>query len=461
LLFNSGLGIEISDHQVNLVYLKASFKGIAPAAEYSFSLDADQPQKERLEDIAGFINGFIREHRISAAHIHLGIPGDLAILRQIDFPLAVKENLRETLEYEMEKYVPLPTAEICFDFQVIFEDKAAEKLTVLLVVVRREDIAPYLQLADFVEKGISGIEITPAALSNYYLDRMRDCGDSAVIVYAKDRGVDVVYVKQGALVYSRTMGKTAGGDGGPSSVTAHLMKARGVFEDPDQRIPLVVLGDAVADEITGDIADQLRFDVVKPAIHQMGVSAERYVPAFGLALKGIQNLPVQVNLMPPGKRRKPDKTGRMVMLALCVLLVLSGVVWSVSHVISARRTLNGLDAALDRLRAEAAAVERIEAQSAKIRERIDYLASLRTGNQYAMDVLKELSSVFPMTAWVNSFKLSGNELSLYGAAESASELISILEEVPMFTDVRFLSTIRKGKDGREIFRIGLRISGHR
>ncbi len=459
MLFKSGVGIEIRNNQVNLVYLKASFKGITLAAESGLSLDPDKPEKERLNEAAAFINEFTRTHRISATPIYMGIPGELAVLRRIELPWAVRENLRGTLAYEMEKYVPFSAEDVCFDFQILSEDKAAEKLTVMLMAVRKEDIAPFLVISDLVEKGVSGIEIAPSAVANFYAYQAGNASGSSVILYSRDNGFDVLCVQGGALVHSRSINKTGGKEERGSAVAAHLEKVKEVFGDPKRPMRLILLGDASADETRAQIPGALGFDVTTLDIRRVGLSAERYLMAFGLAVKGIQDPPIQVNLMPPGLRKKPDRTSYGVMVVLCALLILSAAVWAGSHLYNQRRILNALDAELARLRTEAAAVDQMQAESEKIKKRIDYLASLRPGNVWVMDVLRELSQVLPMTAWVDDLKLSGNELTLYGTAESASELIPMLEEVPIFTDVRFLSTIRKGRDGKEVFRIGLKVSG--
>ena len=70
--------------------------------------------------------------------------------------MAVKENLRGTLLYEMEKYVPLPVDDIYFDCQIIAEDKETNKLRVLLVAVKKELIDPYVDLENPLGSGISG-----------------------------------------------------------------------------------------------------------------------------------------------------------------------------------------------------------------------------------------------------------------------------------------------------------------
>jgi general secretion pathway protein L len=48
-------------------------------------------------------------------------------------------------------------------------------------------------------------------------------------------------------------------------------------------------------------------------------------------------------------------------------------------------------------------------------------------------------------------------LKLDGYADSATELLPTLDESPFFREVAFLSTITKGKDGKERFRIGGKI----
>ena len=125
-----------------------------------------------------YVNAFLGEHRIPSADIFLAIPRDLTILRYIELPLAIKENLRGTLLYEMEKYVPLPVSEIYFDCQIIAEDREANKLTVLLIIVKKEFIDPYLDRENPLGAGISGIEINSTALTNYlsYKPPTYECG---------------------------------------------------------------------------------------------------------------------------------------------------------------------------------------------------------------------------------------------------------------------------------------------
>jgi len=86
----------------------------------------------------------------------------------------------------------------------------------------------------------------------------------------------------------------------------------------------------------------------------------------------------------------------------------------------------------------------------------EYLHSLRSGASVS-DMLRELTQILPETAWVQEFTFFKREIQLEGFADSASELIPLLEMSPLFKDAVFLSTITKDKDGKERFRIGLKM----
>lgn len=465
MLFNSGIGVDIRDDQVNIVFLKGSFKGVRVAAQSHCSLDNTRTQNEIIKDVADFINKFISEHHILATGIFAGIPGDISISREIEFPLAVKENLRATLLYEMEKYIPISVEDIYFDYQIISEDKKKEIFKVLLVVVRKKDFDPYIQLATLLNKGISGVEIISSAVSNYYFNQPEISpeisNDPAVLIYFRNNGSDIILTRHQAIVYARSIGQPDDGAGEDKSlVVKELTKVRSMFLEQDKPVKLAFFGAPVKDELISQISRE-EFDILSANKSGNGVSDDRYIPAFGLALRGIKKVPVNMNIMPIHLRTQPDRTSYLIMAVLVALFIVSGIVWAGSHVVAQRNTVSRLDAELGRLRLEVASVEKIKDAITAIEDRVHYFESLRPGNIYVVDVMREITKIIPETAWIKEFKLIKNELSIYGEAASASELIPLLETSLLFKNVKFLSTIRKGKDDKEIFRIGLTISGGR
>ncbi|RJP84112.1 MAG: hypothetical protein C4518_19600 [Desulfobacteraceae bacterium] len=454
MFFNSSIGIDINSHRIRAVHLKAAFKGMTLVSESSCLLDESKSRQDRQSDISDFINGIIREEKIAASDLFIGISGDQAILREIEFPLAVKENLRTTLSYEIEKYIPFPAGDIYFDYQIVAEDKTQEKLKLLLTAVKKETLDDFLKIAESVDQGISGMEIAPAAVANYYFHMHPDTQGPAVIVSIRDLWADVMIVQNRALIYSKTF---AGSGETVDSLLAggQLVQLRDVFFETEKTVRLVLYGVREAEDWRRRLSGEFQ-EIVTGNLHA-GIQDAASIPAFGLALKGIRPVPVQMNLMPVGLRKKPNRTGIYVMAALAGLLLLSGGLWVGSHLMSQRQILKSLEAESARLKAEVSVVEEMSAETRMIKKNLEYLSSLRPGNTYIIEIMKELSDIIPQGAWITDFKLNGNKLGLYGMADSASELISILEKSPLFMDVVFLSAIRNDRDGKEVFRIGCNI----
>jgi len=451
LFFKSSIGIDISADRICAVHLKGDFKGVRLVSESSCLLDESKSRQDRLADISAFINGFIQETKFSASDLFIGISGDQAMLREIEFPMAVKENLRTTLFYEIEKYIPFPAEDIYFDYQIIAEDKASEKLTLLLTAVKKETLEDYLQIAENIGQGLSGMEIVSAGVVNYYFHGHPEARGPMVIVSAREPGADVMMVKDRALIYSKSF---AGSGEALDAFLAggRMSQLRDAFFEGEKAVRLVLYG--VRDALDWQRRLSAEFQEIISGDLTPGLQDEASITAFGLALKGVRSVPVQMNLMPVGLRKKPNRTGLYVMAVLAGLLVLSGVLWAGSHLMNQRQMMKDLEAESARLKTEVSDVEQMAEENRKIRENLAYLRSIRPGNTYLIEIINELSAIMPQMAYITDFKLNGNKLGLYGMADSASELIPILEESPLFMDVAFLSAIRNSREGKEIFRIG-------
>jgi general secretion pathway protein L len=147
------------------------------------------------------------------------------------------------------------------------------------------------------------------------------------------------------------------------------------------------------------------------------------------------------------------------MIALLTLTFLSGIVWGGSHILKQRLTVKELDAEMNRLKSEIINIDRMQENAKTLEERLDYLTKLRNERVPVPEILKEMTQIIPEKAWIRDFTFSKKGIEIDGYAEAASELIPVLESSPFFNDVVFLSTITKEQDGKEHFRIGMKIEG--
>lgn len=459
LLFQTSLGIDIENNCVSMAYLKASFKGVRLAAHVIHPLDRERPVKEKLGTVRELVKDFLGKNRISSTDIFLGIPRDLAILRFLELPLAVKENLRESLGYEIEKYVPFSADDIHFDYQIISEDRGGNQLKVLLMVVKKESIAPYFDLGKWLVDGISGIEVSSTAMVNYFSCKPNTPdGNAYALIYLREDDLELNLIKERLLNYSRSVKLTEKEGDLHSLILQELKPLREAPGQRHDRLETIFCGPEANIEPLRRLREEADLEVRPVDLAGTGIPSYALIPAYGLALKGLQKAPMDINLMPVELRKKPNKTCYYVMFVLGTLLILSVLSWGGGNILRQRLNLNRLNAEIKRLSVEISNIDRIQTRCKELEVSIDCVNSLRGGRVPVLNVLKDLSQRIPETAWVRSLTFSDDGVQIEGHAELAAELIPFLEASPLFSDVAFQSTITKSKDGKERFRIGLKIN---
>ncbi len=456
MLSTAAIGIDISEQQVRLVCLKKPFKSIHLLAAEKCLLAEDKAFKDRIGDITEFINDFVKAKRISTADIHIGIPTGQVIFRELELPLAVKENLAATLSYEMEKYVPLAAADVYFDYQVVAEDRERNVMTVSLAVAKRADLEPYLQVAAGLDLSVSGVSPACGGIVNSFLLHSPGGDAPNLIAFSDGDRMEVQVVRGRRLIYAKTLAPAADSGRGEGDATGQIKGLMQRFGEPGAPPPLRLHSREPAPEVSRQMEQGGGGAFQGTLAPSAELPADEYIPAYGLALQAFEAAAVNINFMPAGMRKKPNKTPFYLMCALAGGLVLTGFLWAGIFLARQHAWLDHLEQKMVELRAEAAETEEMRSERDSLQSRIERLESLRPGNAYVVNVLLELTRRIPETAWVQDLNLSGNDVRLYGQAESASDLIRTLEEAPLLHNAEFLSTIRKTGDGRDVFRIGLK-----
>lgn len=459
MLFQDGIGLDISSRQVTAVYLKNSLKGPVVAGQDAWPIDPDQAFRQQMESIARQLRAFIDRHRIGGSGVYIGIPHEKTLLREISLPLAARENLPETLRYELDRYVPIPEEDLFMDFQIIGEDKEAQQLRVLLAAAKKSELSAYLDLAEMTGLGICSIEPTCASSVNLLstANGILAASDFLLVNGSAD-GVNLTAVSQGRLRTSRTLHRRDENAPLPQGFEQGL-KAIGRNWIQNQTIPDVLcLGTDIDDAIMASVQKVIVGAPCKRLdLGALPVSAWDQLPAYGLALRALKELPVTLNLMPKAMRKKPSRIGQYLLLILITLAVLTGAGWFTSQILHQRLIQNRLETEIARLSEEVAAIESLQDELEAAESRITFLNDLKREGPPTLDILRELSEVIPETAWIREFNISDDKVRLDGYADTAAELVPLLDASSRITDVAFLSAITKGRDGKEKFRIGFTV----
>lgn len=83
----------------------------------------------------GAVSALVSKPRRRSAQTVLVLPEDQVLRRSIELPLAARENLREVVSFEMDRYTPFAAEDVLFDVRPLAADTEAQTLIVDLAAV--------------------------------------------------------------------------------------------------------------------------------------------------------------------------------------------------------------------------------------------------------------------------------------------------------------------------------------
>lgn len=138
-----------------------------------FSLEAGQPvfhtrahgQYERLQTegldrantSARALTRELARHVGSDFSLYLSVPDSQVLRRTLTLPLAVEENLRQTLSFELDRLTPFRPEQAHFGFRILDRDVKSCQFRVDLAVARKSDVEASIKSATALGFPIEGI----------------------------------------------------------------------------------------------------------------------------------------------------------------------------------------------------------------------------------------------------------------------------------------------------------------
>jgi len=133
--------ISIEADGVYLVYgEKALRRPVIRHCKY-FPLEDKKPLSP--EYVATAVSAFVTEFKILKASFVLCVPRAWAIVQNVEFPLAAKENLSMVISFELDRLTPLTQDNAYYDYSVLGEDE--QNISILLTVAKADKINAYME----------------------------------------------------------------------------------------------------------------------------------------------------------------------------------------------------------------------------------------------------------------------------------------------------------------------------
>lgn len=465
-------------------------------------LDCREEEKEAA--ILHNLERFLKDYRGARANIFAALPRSDAFIHYVHLPLAAEEDVRAAIGYDIERHSPFGSDDVYYDCHIVRRMPESAQLYVMLVIVPRARVDFLIELFKKLKIRLQGVELTTTALVNGYvpapdaeagfdaaallhnahvqrvlrLMASRFPGLQKYVVAQSDAPVpdgpppivlpveyldseryELDVVADGVLHYSRVFACLSH-EPGEAQLQEMLHHGRQAcihlpFDQVEERpLHLSISGRGMdRDFQAGVVAEPgARFSVMnhvplRAATPQDEVPADvaplLFVPA-SLALKGLQSVGLDINLIPPALRPRRRKSMRKLFIGitLCLLacvIAAAAFRWDVSRSMEQEKTA----ATLGKLAREYKLVE--DRREALARNEKLYQAAMLidSSDVCKLEVLRELTEIIPEDGWLTEFNYhSGRrEIKLSGYALSASQLLPVLEQSGLFENVRFTSPI--------------------
>ncbi len=466
LISDSSFGIDFRNQNLVLTLLKKSFNKVF-LTDYAIHPMTPGAQKEEREaEIISLINAFISKNRVKKDKVSVAIPRDKVIARFIQLPAATKENLRKVLEYEASRYTPFENGEFYFDYHILKESK--EWLSLFVLFVKKGDVDDVLALLKKV--GIQPVSIqipSTAALNLFFYNEGAKENETSILLNVTEPffEMEVLQGKEWKESVHLPLPREE-----RASKIIHTLKRSSQDTCSPSQSKFFVYGLDADETIRTDLDGEVEA-VLAPPLNRMDTFKEiskpyPIYPSIGIPLKDLVNTRFNLNLLPFEMRKTVRQIGRPLLVVLAGVALTLTLTWGAGTLIGYQTELNQVNNEIKKRKPEVEAITKLQKQRDEYLKEISALGKIRAGEVSKTDLLEELTKILPDTVWIWNFKYTGKEIEISGFADSASNLIPLIDKSPLFEKVEFMAPVTKerlmrGTDTKEYerFKIKARIEG--
>lgn len=189
-------------------------------------------------------------------------------------------------------------------------------------------------------------------------------------------------------------------------------------------------------------------------IEQLGLHPTMLLPIDALASESFGSTPASLNLLPPVLQQKPKPVFSKISRALAIIAVVLLALVIVFPVSVKKREIARLESAIAAIESPA---RRIAQQRAQLISALDTHQVLIDRKQTEISktlLLTALTRRIPDNTWINRLAIDGAKLKLDGESARASDLIELLDALPILQNVEFAAPITKNiRTAKEKFQI--------
>ena len=155
-----------------------------------------------VDAVAGAIKQLWAQAKFSAKKVVVGVANQKVVVRQVDLPWLPMKELRQSLAFQVQDYIPMPVEQAILDFHPLEEftnDGGARMMRVLLVAASRDMVGSALQaveqaglqptMVDLTSFAVLRSQVTSSAGFEVQAEALVDIGASVTNIVVHQGGV--------------------------------------------------------------------------------------------------------------------------------------------------------------------------------------------------------------------------------------------------------------------------------
>jgi type IV pilus assembly protein PilM len=277
--------VELSKSEDKIVLEKFGVEEIAPQAS-----EGEGAEENNNKALVEAVSKVKEKSGIKETDVIAAVSGQSVIVRYIDLPKMTEEELKSTIRYEAEQYIPFNIDDVMLDYQVLQETSEGEKkMNVLLVAAKKDLVENKIRIIEKAGFSPILIDVDSFALINAFEATQKDVNkeDVVALVNIGAQITNINVIKGGISYFTRDV-SLAG-----NNITEYIVKNKNVAPEEAEKIKRDASAKiedknlkGLLDDLAGEI--QLSFDYYENQAVEKGIS-KIYFSGGTVKLSGVDN----------------------------------------------------------------------------------------------------------------------------------------------------------------------------
>ncbi len=450
--FLRSVGLYVMPDRLFLVRMRKSLFRLSLLEQEVREVPPGKDGASRREALSEAIRSLLPHFDPVKDPFYICLSPDLAIGCRLFLPQVAEENLPKVLEYEIGRHIPFRREDVYYDFLPM--GRKGDKIALFLFAVPKKVLNDVLEALSSCGVKPRGVENTATAISNYLFFCTGGITGPSLVLGGHNHGWEMIGLNEGTNGWRRQKPELLFTQWMPQAQWVEGL-GRELFHSCLSGSPKFFSWGYIADFLISVKEGPLQIEELaslgRKKIGDKELAHPFFLPALGAALRGLREATFSVNLLPGAAEKKEGKMLSWLNAGLAALLLMGLIAWSGSYPVKDEIRLRQFLKENERLSPSVEALRRQEEELDRLRNEVSFLAKLSERKGEVIRVMDELSRIIPNNAYLSGLRYRDVGVELQGSAESASNLVPLLERSPVFENVAFNAPSNRGRDNRETF----------